>query len=44
MIFGASYYEIKTINMDFNPFRMFVTFQYRGLHYLEVCCTLTIEA
>ena len=23
---------------------MFVTFQYRGLHHLDVYCTLTIEA
>ena len=27
--------------MGFNHFLMFVTFQYRGLNYLDLYCTLT---
>ena len=30
--------------MDFNHFLMFVTFQYRGLHRLNIYCTLITEA
>ena len=41
--FGASDYGIQMIKMGFNYFLMFVTFQYRGLHHLELYCTLTIE-
>ena len=30
--------------MGFNHFLMFVTFQYRGLHHLDMYCTLITEA
>ena len=42
--FGASHYGIQTIKMGFNHFWMLVTFQYRGLHHLDMYCTLIIEA
>ena len=42
--FGASHYGIQTIKMSFNHFWMLVTFQYRGLLYLDMYCTLIIEA
>ena len=41
--FGASYYEIQTIKMGYNHFGTFVTFQYGGLRYLGMYCTLSIE-
>ena len=40
---GAGHYGIQTIKMGFNHFWMFVTFQYRGLHHLDMYCTLIIE-
>ena len=42
--FEPSHYGIQTIKMGFNHFRMHVTFQYRGLHHLDMYCTLIIEA
>ena len=42
--FGASQCGIQTIKMGFNHFLMFVTFQYRGLHHLDMYCTLITEA
>ena len=42
--FGTSNYGIQTIKMGFNHFWMFVTFQYRWLHHLDMYCTLIIEA
>ena len=41
--FGASHYGIQTIKMGFNQLLMFVTFQYRGLHHLDMYCTLITE-
>ena len=42
--FGASRYGIQTIKIGFNYFWTFVTFQYRGLHHLELHSTYIIEA
>ena len=42
--FGASHYAIQTTKMGCNHVLMYVPFQYRGLHHLELYCILTIEA
>ena len=34
--------EYKQYKMGFNHFWIFVTFQCRGLHYLDMYCTLII--
>ena len=41
--FWVSNYGIRTIKMGFNQIWMFVTFRYRGLHHLDLYCTLIIE-
>ena len=40
----ASHYGIQTVKMGFNHFLMLVTFQYRGLHHLDMYCTLITAA
>ena len=42
--FGASHYEVQTITIGFNHVLMFVTFQYRRLHNLDMYCTLISES
>ena len=35
---------MQTIKLVFNYFRIFVTLQHRGLHHLDLYCTLIIQA